>query len=612
MTTDLNHYLSYYTTARSPGYAVLVTGSWGVGKTYQVKQCLSDTKYLYVSLFGLQSGDAIRLSVMSKLAAAGINPNQKTIIKTLPALGNVITNLESLKPLGRLAQGVAESLVSDTLREHYIIVFDDLERSCMKTKDLLGVLNHYIEDLGNRVVIISNEQELKPAFAKFKEKLIGHTIRVIPQVAEAYDAFVSELDTSESHSFLASQKELILRVFADSACCSLRVLRHVLHDLSRLRKSLSDEHLANASAMFHLVSVFCAYDIEIRSGHIDENDLREKFENPYAFMFEEHAENGTQNSVSRIVKLESKFPLVNFQSDIFSGDVMVDMLIRGRFVHDQILESINASVHFQNPDELPTWKVIMQFESLDNHTVEQAIQRMKMQLQNHEVTHIGEMLHVFSLMMLLSENNVIQEECMDILSFSKLYVDYLVEKKTLSTVDERTLRTEGINHAYDGYTYHVPEAMTQQFNELREYIVAANRTVYQRQLPDAAEDLLKLMRENPQQFLENICHTNSDDQNRFASVPVLMHVDAARFVDSWMHCPVGNWRTISTALDIRYEYMLKHGSLSDEREWATSVYRILQSKAQCTEGLTAWRLRRAIPKALEVLAGDADISELRS
>ena len=64
---------------------------------------------------------------------------------------------------------------------------------------------------------------------------------------------------------------------------------------------------------------------------------------------------------------------------------------------------------------------------------------------------------------------------------------------------------------------------------------------------------------------------------------------------------VANWRTISTALDIRYEYSIDHQILKDEHEWAIGVYRILQRKAESADALTACRLRRAIPKALEVL-----------
>ena len=611
MSTDLEHYLEYYTTDHLPGYAVLVTGDWGVGKTHQVKHCLTDTKHLYISLFGLPTVDAIRLAVLSTLATHNVDLKGKSITNVLPELGNVVSNLEPFKPLGRLAQGVAESLLTGTLRENYVIVFDDLERSTLKTKDLLGVLNHYIEDLRIRVIIISNEQKLKPSFRKFKEKLIGQTIHISPQVTDAYKAFVSELDTPALQSFATDHRDLVLRLFADSDCRSLRVLRQVLHDLARLANVLADRHLVHSSAIIDIVSNFCARDLEFRLGHIDEGDMRAKYENPYAFLFEEQAESGTHNKMSRIIKSESKFPLVNFQSDIFNIEVILDMLVKGRFVKEDILESIDASAHFQNPNNLPPWKVIVQFEAFDNGAVERAIERMKKQIQDYKVTDIGELLHVFSLMMTLSDNEVIDQDIPDILSFAKSYVDYLTEHNMLSTIDEVTLRNERTYHSYEGYAYHVPNSNAQQFNELKDYVITANRMANQRKLPQTARDLLKLMETDVEQFLEQVCHTNSDNHNSFASVPILVHIPPARFVESWMHSPIVNWPTIATALDIRYEYLIQHSELNDEREWAIRVYRKLQREEQSADGLTAWRLRRIIPKALKVLAGDADISELR-
>ena len=36
--SHLIQYLDYYIKLENPGYAVMVTGDWGVGKTYQVKK----------------------------------------------------------------------------------------------------------------------------------------------------------------------------------------------------------------------------------------------------------------------------------------------------------------------------------------------------------------------------------------------------------------------------------------------------------------------------------------------------------------------------------------------------------------------------------------------
>lgn len=39
--TPLESYLAYYEARHKPGYAVLVTGAWGVGKTFQVQKALA-------------------------------------------------------------------------------------------------------------------------------------------------------------------------------------------------------------------------------------------------------------------------------------------------------------------------------------------------------------------------------------------------------------------------------------------------------------------------------------------------------------------------------------------------------------------------------------------
>lgn len=53
--THLDEYLKYYSTLDAPSYAVLVTGAWGTGKTFQVLECIPKEERIYVSLYGVQS-----------------------------------------------------------------------------------------------------------------------------------------------------------------------------------------------------------------------------------------------------------------------------------------------------------------------------------------------------------------------------------------------------------------------------------------------------------------------------------------------------------------------------------------------------------------------------
>src|SRR4051794_9363809 len=59
-------YLTYYLDlTRAPGFAVLLSGPWGVGKTYLLKAFLKEklgedaASYVYVSLYGLSSIEEI-------------------------------------------------------------------------------------------------------------------------------------------------------------------------------------------------------------------------------------------------------------------------------------------------------------------------------------------------------------------------------------------------------------------------------------------------------------------------------------------------------------------------------------------------------------------------
>jgi GTPase SAR1 family protein len=59
-------YLTYYLGLKhAPGFAVLVSGPWGVGKTYLLKAFLKEefgeetANYVYVSLYGLSSIEEI-------------------------------------------------------------------------------------------------------------------------------------------------------------------------------------------------------------------------------------------------------------------------------------------------------------------------------------------------------------------------------------------------------------------------------------------------------------------------------------------------------------------------------------------------------------------------
>ena len=173
----LKEYVDHYRTLNNPQYAVLVTGDWGVGKTFQVRSAIPRGDCYYVSLFGLSSTD----DVVSAVYAA-MFPRKALVKKAARGIGETTAEIPGFGSLA--VSGLTSALVGAFLRQEVKtdkpIVLDDLERSGLKTKDLLGAINLYVEHNGCQVVVIAHDKKLKEKFADMKEKLFGQTIVIDP------------------------------------------------------------------------------------------------------------------------------------------------------------------------------------------------------------------------------------------------------------------------------------------------------------------------------------------------------------------------------------------------------------------------------------------------
>ena len=248
---------------------MLVTGEWGVGKTYQVLKCLKEDERYYVSLFGLQSAADVHSAVLAE-----VDPKLAGAKRLLGGLEDKAASAGGWFAVGGLVPAALSAALRKEIVVDRLLVFDDLERSGLKLKDVLGVINSYVEQRGARVVVIAHDEKLAEHFTGMKEKLFGQTIRVEPLVAEAFTKFQADLRSDAQRKFVDKFREPIISTFTQSRTTSLRILRHVLEDVGRLQEALAPEHLAHDAAMSGLVPLFCAFDCEVRAGGIRASDMR--------------------------------------------------------------------------------------------------------------------------------------------------------------------------------------------------------------------------------------------------------------------------------------------------------------------------------------------------
>lgn len=209
------------------GMAIAITGSWGVGKTffwnkfrknYQLKK-----KYVYVSLFGLESLSDLKTHIYSH-----IENNSSTI-----EIPRWIRGLPSIFKDTKISQfGISSSAkIFDSLMfnqvKDAIICFDDFERMSNKLdiKDVMGLANQLKLERNCQVVLIldesKTENENKKKYAEYKEKLVDAEIKITtvePLLREntqdidvpLIDLMVEFAEKLEIHNFRFFQKVIKL------------------------------------------------------------------------------------------------------------------------------------------------------------------------------------------------------------------------------------------------------------------------------------------------------------------------------------------------------------------------------------------------------------------
>jgi hypothetical protein len=202
--THIREFLSRYVELPySPYYAVLLTGPWGIGKTFLVKEFLrkqfgddrehNDKKCIYVSLYGLTSIDEIDAALFQ--AAYPLLSNKP--VQLAGRMGMAI-----MKSVAKIH---SVSLPDLTISEFFkpqaaLYVFDDLERCEMSINKSLGYINEFVEHEGRKVVIIANEQEIKDKeeYARRREKIIGKAFEVQSVLDGPLTSFIELLDDPPS------------------------------------------------------------------------------------------------------------------------------------------------------------------------------------------------------------------------------------------------------------------------------------------------------------------------------------------------------------------------------------------------------------------------------
>ena len=279
---NISSYLFKYIEYKDPQFAVMLTGDWGCGKTFFIKswkksvEILKDKKYkpLYISLYGMHTMTELRDSINRQLhpiLTSAFVKNAKKIALGL-ASAAVKYNLGSeQKPVEVSCELDLIPLFQEDNKEitstGKILIFDDVERCHINRVELLGFLNFFVEHCACKVIVLCNESRmLVPSdkriiskeplegnderwvaefddqiqdkeYREFKEKTIGITFEVKPDIEAAIDKFIEDI-ASDPRELLKNMKPYLKELLENTKNNNLRVLRQCFLDFSSVVKSI--------------------------------------------------------------------------------------------------------------------------------------------------------------------------------------------------------------------------------------------------------------------------------------------------------------------------------------------------------------------------------------
>lgn len=167
--TEYNAYIKNYLDNDKTKSAIMLIASWGMGKSYYIQNSLipyleedGGKRCVVVSLYGMNDvkeiSKAIYLEIRAKAVvckgekyAAGKIVG-KTILKGVLSKVGIDLSLEEQD---------LEKLYSSIDLTNRLIILEDLERSGISIKQVLGYVNNLVEQDGAKVLLVANEKEIK-------------------------------------------------------------------------------------------------------------------------------------------------------------------------------------------------------------------------------------------------------------------------------------------------------------------------------------------------------------------------------------------------------------------------------------------------------------------
>lgn len=482
---NINHHieinLEHYFKLNEPEYAFLVTGTWGVGKTYFIDSVIEkneqknkDIKIVKISLFGLKKSSEINELIFQSfhpiLGSKGMRM-AGNIFKSAMKLGFNIDLDSNGKPDGKVefnGEKIFNEIISKLESNNgngFVLILDDLERTEISINEILGYINYIVEISKQKVVLIANESNIpeKEKYRLFKEKVVGKTF----EVKHDFDEFINSIVQKHPLCNLLNHIEIIKETYEKTELKNLRKIKRSIEDLEFLIRYI-DEYKSHDEFYKNFIRCYFALSMEIATDNINEDVIRKKFPFNYANADEKLCEKSGMTFKEIYENYFKGYP------QLYSGDAWCDFLYKGDI--EKIISLTPRLVYFNNDHvkDDPIWLKLWYYNKLESDKFNELLHEMESDFTSLKECELPIYLHIVSLIIYFIKNGLSSLSIQDVKNTVNQYTNKF---KTSSHWKNSYIGKKGRMNG-SGYGYICDEDGDDDFDFCREIIRSENEKSY--------------------------------------------------------------------------------------------------------------------------------------
>ena len=618
----IEEYLDKYIKLEKPKFAVLITGSWGCGKTHFIDH--------YIENLDNKQKERIRTSLNGDEDTAEIYSQKERFIRislngiedTAEIYSQILVQCFSTSSSGRLhfakklLKGVSKFFnVDEVITSKDIFHFcankladNDLERCHLPIIQTLGFLNEFVENHGIRVVLLGYEKEIAPPFygesstteseqykeveadekqtqyRRIREKVIGKTFTIEEHSENVIPCIIKEQPESLRPT-LESNKQLLISIVKNGVSnnrkeYNYRAFQHTLRDFQLLVEKLDQKYLKHSELMRDLLHTFCVIDYEIQLGRLTAKEI-------YQHKSYYEAASDKKDKKTKIDALLDRNSIKD-NGFIFNVELWVTIFENKAVSKKEVNEALANSVYFYKEKTKEDYIKLCYWQIQEDDEVVKIVQTVREGIANYKYTVPGEILQIFANFLFLSQRNVIRKSQKDVLADAKAYIETLAQNNLFINNEEDQdiddLATSGYGHF--GY----PLRETEEFQEIAELLISKVKEVTRSRKKRENTDILKKLVENPKIICKRLICGDLKD------VDVFKDLDAGNFLKAFMEILNKDKEYVGIMLKERYCGYRLVPVLKNERDFLTDLDKLSQEKLSASKIFTPSLLQLKLMK----------------